>query len=67
MRLMPTTPVGTIKIYLEDYADAIIDLDKAIELDAQHADAYKNRGGVKFKLGASEATRGNAEKAQAFI
>ena len=47
-----------------DYAAAILDLDKAIELDTQHADAYSNRGGIKYGLGESESARGNAEAAQ---
>jgi tetratricopeptide (TPR) repeat protein len=57
--------LGSVKArFGGDYAAAIIDLDKAIELDDHYADAYSNRGGVKYGLGESESARGNAEKAQ---
>ena len=56
--------LGVKKLDLKDYAGAIVDFDKAIELDAQHTNAYGNRGGAKLKFGESETARGNAKEAQ---
>ena len=52
------------KLDAKDYAGAIVDFDKVIEIDTEDADAYNNRGLAKFSLGESETASGNAKKAQ---
>ena len=42
---------GDDKVYANDYYGAIADYTKAIELDPNDADAYKNRGTIKEILG----------------
>jgi tetratricopeptide (TPR) repeat protein len=41
---------GTVKSKMKDYAGAIADYNKAIELNPGEADSYINRGDAKFKL-----------------
>ena len=50
---------------LSDYKGAIADLNKAIQLYPEHPYLHNDRGKVRFRLGASEFSGGNAEKAQA--
>ena len=50
------------KLDTKDYAGAIVDFDKVIEIDTEDADAYNNRGLAKFSLGKSKSTRGKVKK-----
>ncbi len=54
------------KLDAKDYAGAIVDFDKVIEIDTEDADAYNNRGLAKFSLGKSKSTRGKVKKTQRF-
>lgn len=46
---------GISKHKLDDYRGAIVDYDKAIELDPNYAEVYYNRGGSKLFLGSRES------------
>jgi len=50
----PYNHSGYAKINVDDYADAIIDLDLEIALNTKYADAYNNRGYAYFKLGKTQ-------------
>ena len=56
--------LGKKKLDAKDYAGAIVDFDKVIEIDTEDADAYNNRGLAELRLGESETASGNAKKAQ---
>ena len=55
---------GKRKFAVKDYAGAIVDFDKAIELNPAYHRAYYERGKVQSHLGDLEAARGDVEKAQ---
>ena len=40
--------LGSSKLCLEDYTGALADLNKALEIDFNYADAYLHRGLVKY-------------------
>ena len=61
---MPTTYAGTAKFNLDDLEGAVPDFSRAIEIDPERVDAYKNRGLMRFRLGESEFSRGNTKAAQ---
>jgi len=43
--------MGNIKLKIDFYSGAIFDYDKAIELDNNYSNAYRNRGIAKMGLG----------------
>ena len=55
---------GERKFAVKDYAGAIVDFDKAIELNSAYFRAYYERGKVQSHLGDIESARGDVEKAQ---
>ncbi len=55
---------GERKFAVKDYAGAILDFDKAIELNPTYHRAYYERGKVQSHLGDIESARGDVEKAQ---
>ena len=55
---------GAGKFTVKDYAGAIADFDKAIELNPAYVRAYYERGKVQSHLGDIESARGDVEKAQ---
>ena len=55
---------GERKFAVKDYAGAIVDFDKAIELNPAYDRAYYARGKVHSHLGDIESARGDVEKAQ---
>ena len=55
---------GERKFTVKDYAGAIVDFDKAIELNPAYFRAYYERGRVQSHLGDIESARGDIEKAQ---
>ena len=55
---------GERKLAVKDYAGAIVDFDKTIELNPAYAYAYYARGKVQSHLGDIESARGDVEKAQ---
>ena len=44
----PTTPAATPNLRVIDYAGALTDFDRAIELNPAYTDAYGARGAVKY-------------------
>ena len=48
----------------ERYEDAVVDLNKAIQLNPELIGAYNGRAAVKVMIGEAEAKLGNIEKAQ---
>ena len=57
---------GEMKNDAGAYDEAIVALDKAIQLNAAFIYPYYKRGFAKFKLGVSESDRGNKKKAKDF-
>lgn len=55
---------GKRKFAVKDYAGALVDFDKAIELNSAYFRAYYERGKVQSYLGDIESARGDVEKAQ---
>ena len=55
---------GERKFAVKDYAGALVDFDKAIELNPTYVRAYYERGKVQSHLGDIESARGDVEKAQ---
>ena len=55
---------GQVKATLGNYAEAIADYDKAIELNPKYAKAYHNRGLAKEALGQHDAAKVDFEKAK---
>ena len=55
---------GERKFAVKDYAGALVDFDKAIELNSAYFRAYYERGKVQSHLGDLESARGDVEKAQ---
>ena len=55
---------GERKFAVKDYAGALVDFDKAIELNPAYFRAYYERGKVQSHLGDIESARGNVKKAQ---
>ena len=55
---------GEQKLAVKDYAGALVDFDKAIELNPAYRHAYYARGKVQSHLGDIESARGDVEKAQ---
>ena len=55
---------GVVKLRLDSFEGALFDFSRAIEINPQDADAYSNRGRARFRFGASEFSRGNADKAR---
>ncbi|MXZ01803.1 tetratricopeptide repeat protein [Candidatus Poribacteria bacterium] len=53
-----------MKFGLGDPEQAILDFSKMIQLDPDNANIYNNRGMMRFRFGASEFSRGNADKAR---
>ena len=52
------------KLNNPDYHGAIVDFDKAVEINPGDANIYYNRGNVKIFFGNFESKRGNLEQAQ---
>lgn len=55
---------GQKKYRSRDYKEAIVDFDKAIQLNPDMAVAYYNRGTAKFRLAESARKHGNVERAR---
>ena len=55
---------GERKFAVKDYAGALVDFDKAIELNPAYHHAYYARGKVQSHLGDIEFAQGDVEKAQ---
>ena len=55
---------GNAYANLGNYDEAIADYSTAIRLNPNDAEAYVNLGNVRFYLGESESSRGNAEEAE---
>ncbi len=55
---------GERKFAVKDYAGALVEFDKAIELNPAYFRAYYARGKVQIHLGDIESARGDVEKAQ---
>ena len=55
---------GVVRIMLGDFAEAIIDFDKAIQINPQNAKHYHNRGRAKEALGQKEAANADFQKAK---
>ncbi|MYB95649.1 tetratricopeptide repeat protein, partial [Candidatus Poribacteria bacterium] len=55
---------GAAKFGLGNLEGAILDYNKAIQIDPENANAYSNRAGLKSRLGESETANGNIKKAQ---
>ena len=55
---------GAGKFTVKDYAGALVEFDKAIELNPAYFRAYYERGKVQSHLGDIESVRGDVEKAQ---
>ncbi len=57
-------PFGNIEISQELYEEALIDIDKSIQLDSENAYAYRHRGRVKEALGQKASAKSDFEKAK---
>lgn len=55
---------GERKFAVKDYAGALVEFDKTIELNSAYFRAYYERGKVQSHLGDIESARGDVEKAQ---
>ena len=55
---------GKEKLSAGDYAGAIADLDKALQIAPEHPDAYYARASAKFELGKSQQGQGEVEQAK---
>ena len=54
---------GTCKYFLDQYEEAIKDLDKAIELDPQYSDSWSYRGLCYYELDENEEAIDNFDRA----
>ena len=52
------------KMALGDFEKAVVDLDKAIQISSEHAEAYYLRAQAKEALGQKEAAKADFEKAK---